>query len=82
MPSGVAPCASQRTGTGAIPGWSYTVGADLSLESGAGRGEGVPWDVFIDVDCLRMLAQVVESGESSGTMALKRAFTCVLAACC
>ncbi len=36
-------------------GLSNSVGPDLPLEPCPGGGEGVEWDIFVDVDSLRVL---------------------------
>jgi hypothetical protein len=62
-----APCAGSRTTLGSDP-----VGSDLTLEAGPGGGEGVPGNLLIDVDGLRMLPQIIEAREPPRAMALKR----------
>ena len=44
----------------------------------AGIRETVRWDLLISVDSLRVLAQVVESGEPAATVALEWPFAGVL----
>lgn len=55
-----------------VAGLSYTLGANLPLEARAGGGEGVHGDVFVDVNGLGVLAEVIEAGEAAGAVALER----------
>ena len=50
---------------------TYPVSADLPLESRSCGGQRVAWDILVDMDRLSMLAQVIETGKSSGTVTLK-----------
>ncbi len=50
---------------------AHPVGPDLPLEAGAGGGERVDGDVFVDVHGLRVLAQIVEAREPPRTVALE-----------
>lgn len=50
------------------------IGADLALETGPRRGEGVARDLFVDVDRLCVLAEIVQAGKAAGTVALKGTF--------
>jgi len=54
-----------------ITGLSDSFGADLSLEAGAGGGKRVDRDIFVYVDGLGVLTEVVEAGEATGTVALE-----------
>jgi hypothetical protein len=71
--------AAQCAGTGAVRRRSHTVGADLPLEPGAGSGQRVSWDVFVNMDGLCMLPQIVKTREAPRAMALERALASVLA---
>ncbi len=46
-------------------GLSNSVGPDLPLEACPCGGEGVERNIFVDMDSLRVLSQVVEPRESS-----------------
>lgn len=56
------------------------VGADLALVASPRGGERVAGDVFVDVDGLGVLAEVVEAGEPTVAVALERPFTGVFSA--
>jgi hypothetical protein len=48
-----------------IPGWTYSIGPDLTLKPRAGSSERVTWYVLVHMDSLRMLAEVVKPRESA-----------------
>ena len=56
---------------------TYAVCSDLSLEPSPSRCQRVARYLFVNMDCLRMLTQVIEAGESAGAVAFEGAFTCV-----
>lgn len=58
--------------------WANTICADLTLEASPGGSQGITGDLLVDVDGLGMLAQVIETGESPGAVALKGTFAGVL----
>lgn len=57
-----------------VSGLPYAFGAHLSLKPRAGRGKRIDGNIFVNVDGLGMLAQVVEPGESSGAVTLEWSF--------
>ena len=79
MASAVASCATKRIRPRAAPWRSYTVSPDLPLEPGASCGKRLCRNVFIDMDRLCMLSQVVEPREASGAVALEGPLASVLA---
>jgi hypothetical protein len=65
-------------GTGAwaaIPRRAYSVGPDLTLEPCAGSSKRVAWYVFVHVDGLRVLAEIVKTGEPARAVTLKGSFS-------
>jgi hypothetical protein len=52
-----APCG----GPAAIPGGPHPIGPYLSLEASAGGGQRVLGDIFVLVDRLGMLSQVIQT---------------------
>jgi hypothetical protein len=52
------------------------------LKPGAGSGQRVAWNIFIHMDGLRMLPEVVKSRKPSRAMTLEGSFACVLASPC
>lgn len=74
---------STRTSSGRGPGPAsslYPVSADLPLISRTGSRQGVERYVFVYVDGLGMLSEIVEAGESSLAVALERALAGVFPA--
>lgn len=76
--SGVGILSGQGAGAGSTASRAQPVRPNLSLIASAGSGERLCGNVFVDVDGLSMLAEVVKSRESSITMTLKRALSCML----
>jgi len=75
----VAPLASYGRGARAAARRAHTIGTDLTLEASAGCGEGVAGDLFIYMDGLGVLAEIVKARKASRTVALERALACVFA---
>jgi hypothetical protein len=71
-------CTAQCVRSGAVSWRSYAVGPYLALEPRAGRGERFGRDVFVDVDGLSVLSEVVQARESSRAVALEGSFASVL----
>jgi hypothetical protein len=69
--SAVTSCATKRIRPGAAPWRSYTVSPDLPLEPGASCGQRFCRNVFVDMDCLCMLSQIVEPRKASRAVALE-----------
>lgn len=70
----VTPTGSTLARTSACPSTAlrtHPVSADLPLESRSCGGQRIAWDVLVDMDRLSMLAQVIETGKSPGTVTLK-----------
>jgi hypothetical protein len=65
--SAAADCATTRT----ISSWAYSVRANLSLKPGSRGSKRVAWDLFVNMNCLRMLSKVVKTRESSIAVTLK-----------
>lgn len=59
---------------------SYPICAHLALCAGDAGSKGVPRDVFIDMNRLSMLSEVVQAGESARAMALEGPFACMFSA--
>lgn len=77
--SAVTTVASDRAGPRAAAWRPHSVGPNLSLETSASRRKGSVWDLLAHVDCLGMLSEVVEAGESSAAVTLERSFARVFA---
>lgn len=80
MTSVVATVASQGRCARTACGWADPVGPDLSLEPRAGRRQRVSGNVFVDVDGLSVLPEVVESREAARAVTLERSFAGVFTA--
>lgn len=78
MLPGMTALTARRSGTRATLR-PDAVGPDLTLEARAGRGQGISGDLFVDVDRLGMLTEIVQPREATGAMALKRALARVFA---
>lgn len=66
--------------TDPVAGRAHPICPYLSLKSRSSGSQGVARDFFVDVDRLCVLTQVVQAGEASHAMTLKRPLTSVLAA--
>jgi len=69
-------------GTGSRARLSHSVGPDLTLESSSACCERVVGNVFVDMNCLGVLSQVIKTGESSSAVALKRPLAGVFSVRC
>lgn len=78
VPPAMGPLAASRTRPCSAL-WTDPVGADLTLKPRPCGGERVSGDLLVDVDGLGMLAEIVETREATGTMALEGALSSVLA---
>ena len=71
-----------RAGSSTLAGLPHPLGADLALKSSAARGKGIVGNVFVYVDRLGVLPQVIEARESSATVAhewsLASVFSCTV----
>jgi hypothetical protein len=81
MTAGRTTGASTSGGPRPVSGLTHTVCSNLSLEPRASGGKTVNGYVLVHMHSLGMLAQVVESGEAPGAVALERPFTSVLSIC-
>ena len=71
--------APQGAGARSTGGGTGTIGADGTDEARGGGGEGAVGDVFVDVDGVGVLTQVVETGEAAGAVTLEWPFAGVFA---
>jgi hypothetical protein len=76
VPSTVGAVAAAASGrcSGSHVRWADAVCSDLSLKPSPGRCQGITRNLFVDMDCLCMLTQVVESRESAGTVTFEGSF--------
>ena len=70
--------ATGDSGVSRTVGWSDSVGTDLALEAGASGGQRVAGYVFIAMDGLGVLAQIVQSRKSPTAVTLKGSFSGML----
>lgn len=56
-PTSAASCGSP----GSVPGLSHSISSNLALETGARSCKRVDGNIFVDVNCLRMLSEIVKS---------------------
>lgn len=52
--------------------WPDAIGANLSLESGPSGCQRVPGDIFVDVNRLGVLSEVIQPRKAAGAVALER----------
>jgi hypothetical protein len=81
MTAGRTTSASTRRGPRPISGLAHAVCSNLSLKPRAGGSKTVDGNVLVHMHSLGMLAQVVESGEAPGAVALEGSFTSVFSIC-
>lgn len=73
MTSSTSSSASTRTS-----GRAYAISPDLSLEPCSSRGKGIGRNLFINMNRLSMLAEVVQTGEAAVAMTLEWTFSSML----
>ena len=71
MPSAVPAVAAERGRSRPVGRRTHSVRSDLSLKPRAGSGKRITRYLFVNVDGLSVLAQVVQSGEPTRTVALE-----------
>lgn len=82
MASTVSSRATKCICSGPVSGWTDAVCSYLSLKPGSSRCQGLRRNILIDVDCLSVLSEIVESGKPPRAMTLKGTFTCVFPVQC
>jgi len=63
--STVSSLTAERRSSRTVVGRTDSIRADLSLEPSACRGERVARDIFVDVNSLSVLSEVVKSREAT-----------------
>ena len=75
MAATMATITANRICTRPIIWRAYSIGSDLSLEPCACSRERIARNLFVHVNCLRVLPQIVESRESARAVTLEWSFS-------
>lgn len=73
-----SPSAAAGRSAGPVSSLSDSVCSHLALESRTSSSERIDGNVLVDVDCLCVLAKVVQSGEPSRAVALEGSLASML----
>lgn len=74
MSPAVASLAAQSISPRTTSGRADSICPNLPLEPCSCGSERISWDIFINMDCLGVLAQVIKARETAGAVTLERSF--------